>query len=232
MRGTLRNPTIAALLLSSASAFGGKVKLDVTVIEDVPSTATYSWQTRGRSSVTCSGNSCSSYFIPADSGTTQVTGATLRLLLPNGRIAIARCVANMGNTVFGFIGAMTGDDHLNDPRNCGVPPSGQAIQAEFNAQTIKLSWHSPSLDGEGRKTGEIYYLMGVLEPTSSPSAETTVLQPSQSVAPRSAPAPNLTPTQGQTPHSTPSRAEATTSAPSAEPALAQNSAPIVKQRMQ
>jgi TonB family protein len=139
--------------------------------------------------------------MPANSGTSQVTGATLKLLLPDGRIAIARCVANMGGTVFGFIGAMTGDDHLNDPRNCGVPPSGQAIQAEFNGQVIKLSWHLPSIDGTGRKTGETYYLIGVLNPTGSSSAGANISQPAQSVASESGPAPNPNPTpiQAQAP---------------------------------
>jgi len=190
---------VAALSLWSVAALAEKVKLDVTVIENVPSTTTYSWQTPGRGSVSCSGNSCSSYFRPATAGTSQVFGATLKLLLPDGRIAIARCVANMGNAAFALVGAMTGDDHLNDPRDCGVPPGGEAIQAEFNGQIIKLSWHLPSIDGNGHKSGETYYLIGVLNPSSSSSAGTTISQPAQSVPSASAPSPNPAPIQAQAP---------------------------------
>jgi hypothetical protein len=212
---------MTALSLSSAAVFAGKLKLDVTVIENVPSTATYNWQTPGRSSVSCRGSSCSSYFMPAETGTSQVTGAALKLLLPDGRIAIVRCVANMGGSVFAFIGAMTGDYHLNDPRDCGVPPNGQAIQAEFNGQIVKLSWNLPSLDGKGRKIGETYYLKGILNPTGSSPDETTIPQPSRSVSPVSAPAPN--PTRVSTPTLNP----IPVSAPAPNPIQAiENSSPV------
>ena len=254
MHSCLRNFAImAALSLSSVAMFAAKIKLDVTVIENIPSTTTYGWLTRGGSPAPCSGNSCSSYSIPANSGTSQVTGATLKLLLPDGRIVIARCVANMGGSVFAIIGAVTRDDHLNDPRNCGVPPSGQPIQAEFNGETIKLSWHLPGLDGTGRKTGETYYLTGVLKPTGSSTEGTTSSLPSQSAAPVSAPnpapiqaqapaiaqspkpitaqAPVPSPMTAQTPRSTPSRVESVSPAPSSETVPAQTPVPNVKQQI-
>ena len=191
-RNTLRFATLvllAALTPVFVAASADKTKVDVTVIENIPTTLTYDWQVAGRGSVNCSGSSCISFFSPASSGTSQVSGAILKLLMPDGRIVIAACAYNKGNLAFGMIGAMTGDAHLNSPRNCAVPQLNDLIHAEFSGSLVKLLWRLPSLDGKGLKASESYVIRGVLKPVASlqTDARTASSKPTQ-IAARDTPA--------------------------------------------
>jgi hypothetical protein len=158
--------SIAFLLVAIPIASAAKPRVEVKVIENLPTTLTYDWQVSGHGSVSCYSSGCSSYFTPASAGTSQVSGAVLKLLLADGRIVIAGCSYNKGNFAFGFIGAMTGDANLNSPRNCAVPQVNDVVQAEFSGSIAKLFWRRPSLDGKGAKEEETYVIRGVLQPVA------------------------------------------------------------------
>ena len=167
METTMKHLSFAlfmAFLLASTDSFAAKPKLAVTVINNIPTAFSYEWVVAGRSSVSCYSSGCTSYYAPARSGTRQVNGATLKLLLSDGRIVIASCYANTGNLAFGLIGAMTGDSYLNAPRNCSVPEADETIQADFRGSFVRLFWRQPSIDGTGRKSNEMYSIRGVLNP--------------------------------------------------------------------
>lgn len=167
------NGTSGSIAMVDAKAiaptqFSAKQKMDVTVIENVPTAASYEWQVPGHSSVSCSGSSCTGYFMPESSGISQVHGAVLKLLLPDGRIIVAGCNYNKGNIAFGIVGALTGDAHLNDPTSCAVPQVNDVIQVEPNGSVAKLSWRLPSIDGKGSKVSQNYAIRGVLQPEAPP----------------------------------------------------------------
>jgi hypothetical protein len=68
-------------------------------------------------------------------GSYSVTGATLSLLLPDGRIAVANCVSKFNWT----------PSNSQPQRSCRVPPIDD-IQVEFKGNSAKLEW-SVSVDG-------------------------------------------------------------------------------------
>ncbi|MGA2569784.1 MAG: PEGA domain-containing protein [Terracidiphilus sp.] len=137
------------------------------MIEDIPTTTSYNWERAGRSSVKCSGSSCSSYFLPASGGTAAVQGAILKLLLPDGRIVIAACIAK-ADIATNLLSAMAGDVTSTIYRSCRRPPEVTSLDAEFSGNAVKLFMQEPSIDGRGRRYSETYYIRGVLQPTATP----------------------------------------------------------------
>jgi hypothetical protein len=87
----------------------------------------------------------------------------LKLLLPDGRIVIAECVAKE-NTVADFLIAATGNEASTTYRSCKAPAANSTIDAEFNRSQVKLFMREPSIDGTGRMSSETYYIKGVLQP--------------------------------------------------------------------
>ncbi|MDR5730585.1 MAG: hypothetical protein RB191_24515 [Terriglobia bacterium] len=139
----------------------------MTVITDQLSTASYNWELNGRTSVSCYGDTCNGYFTPPRSGTQQVQGAVLRLLLPDSSIIIVQCISKV-DQLASFMVAMDAAG-ANDPhaptvyRNCRIPSPGLAAKAEFHHNKVQLSWRYAN---SRRKKKESYDIIGRLEPKS------------------------------------------------------------------
>jgi len=102
-------------------------------------------------SVNCSGTgSTSGFTTPGALVPFQVRGATLTLLLPDGRGAVVNCESKFAERMAGPRG---------NHRSCRVPLV-QAIEAEFRGNKAKLEW-VVSLDGK-RKESETYKVLAVL----------------------------------------------------------------------
>jgi len=82
-------------------------------------------------------------------GTFSVTGATLTLLLPDGREAVVNCVWKFHENFAGPIG---------NRRSCRVPLVNE-VQLETHGDAAKLYW-SVSLDGK-KTQSETYKILGV-----------------------------------------------------------------------
>jgi hypothetical protein len=163
MKAITFGATLATLIVSSAVASAKVPKIRVTVVENVPQTSSYSWQVAGRGSVSCYGSSCSSYYMPSNGGQATVHGAIVRLLLPDGRIVIARCMAKPDIAVnIGYALAMLPASTMY--RDCRMPDANSTIDAEFSRSSVKLFMQAPSIDGSGRFSSETYLVTGVLQP--------------------------------------------------------------------
>jgi len=87
----------------------------------------------------------------AAGATFTVTGATLTLELPDGRVAVVNCAAKFAEHFAGPIG---------NRRSCRVPLVNE-VQAEFKGDGAKLEW-SVSLDGK-KMQSETYKILGVFD---------------------------------------------------------------------
>ena len=85
-------------------------------------------------------------------GSYSVTGATLSLALPDGRVAVANCVSKTN-----FFGPSAQTEH---ERSCRVPPVDD-IQAEFKGKNVKLAW-PVSVDGS-KLESETYKILAILD---------------------------------------------------------------------
>jgi hypothetical protein len=83
--------------------------------------------------------------------TFKVNGATLTLLLPDGRLAVVNCESKFAEHFAGPAG---------NRRSCRVPIV-EDIQAEFGGDKAKLIW-PVSLDGK-KLQSETYRILGVLK---------------------------------------------------------------------
>jgi hypothetical protein len=138
-----------------AAAKGIRTRVHVVAIE--AHNTSYSFMLPGYARTDCSASAfgstvtggCST--VGQDSAGLQYTvrGATLSLLLPDGRMVVANCDSK---TNWGW--------SLNPHRSCRVPLQGTVIDADFNGSRVKLKW-SVSLDGR-KKEGETYKILGIL----------------------------------------------------------------------
>jgi hypothetical protein len=104
----------------------------------------------GSTNVNCSGSArTTGYNTPSREVTYSVTGATLTLLLPDGRVAIVNCVSKYRPR----------GDYINR-RSCRMPLV-DAIGAEFKGKDAKLRW-AVSLDGK-KLESETYKILAVLD---------------------------------------------------------------------
>jgi hypothetical protein len=142
------------------------IKLKVTVLENIPTTTSYDWQVAGKDGISCYSSGCTSYFTLPNSGTATVSGAVLKLLLPDGRIVIAECDAkpDVGANI---ANALAETQASTVYRNCRRPEVNSTVDAEFNRSQVKLFMQAPSIDGTGRISSETYYIEGVLQPNAS-----------------------------------------------------------------
>ena len=154
----------AALVLWSAPLFGQK--LSVKIINRQNNETDYSYVVPGYSSAQtnanancvgfgesadCSGSSTTNgYSTPAREVSFQVTGATLSLLLPDGRVAVVNCKSKFSERMAGPRG---------NHRSCRVPIVDK-IQADFHGDKAKLEW-PVSLDGKKMRS-ETYKVLGIL----------------------------------------------------------------------
>lgn len=154
---------ISAVFFVEPALAKNLIRETVQVIENIPVNSSYEWNVDGHATTTCYSSGCSSYFRPARSGTANVQGAILKLLLPDGRIVVARCLAK--TDLLTYMGAMTGGPVLC--RDCRIPEPGLTLQADFYRSTVKLFMQAPSIDDSGKKFTETYYIKGILKPASS-----------------------------------------------------------------
>jgi hypothetical protein len=95
---------------------------------------------------------------PAQGGTYEVTGATLALRLPDGRLAVVNCGSKQ-NWGFGH--------QMHPYRDCRIPIT-ESVEAKFNGSDAKLRW-PVSIDGK-KMESETYKILGVLPGPASPAA--------------------------------------------------------------
>ncbi len=157
--------SILALFCSGALAKDNP-KMKVIVVENLPTATSYTWQVAGKDSVSCYDTGCTGYYMPPDSGTDNVQGAVLKLLLPDSRIVIAECAAkpDVGQNL---ANALVGAQASTMYRNCRMPEANSTVDAEFNGNNVKLFMRAPSIDGSGKVSSETYQIRGVLEPSLS-----------------------------------------------------------------
>lgn len=87
----------------------------------------------------------------ATATTFHVTGATLTLQLPDGRMAVVNCASKFAEHFAGPAG---------NRRSCHVPLV-DTIQADFHGDSAKLSWNV-SIDGK-KSQSETYKILAVLD---------------------------------------------------------------------
>lgn len=160
MRKLICLVAIATLSVGSALA----QKMDVKVIDRKTGETGYNYQAPGHSTSTSNANAncygISNSVNCSGSGTTNttytaprnisysVTGATLSLLLPDGRVAIVNCVSKYSPR----------GDYINR-RSCRMPIVDD-ISADFKGKSAKLFW-SVSLDGK-KMESETYKILAIL----------------------------------------------------------------------
>lgn len=164
------NFLVAAMLMAwSAPLFAQK--LNVKIVNRQDNQTDYSYVVPGYSSsqsnasancnsvadsVNCNGSSTTNGFsTPAREVSFQVTGATLSLLLPDGRVAVVNCESKFAERMAGPRG---------NHRSCRVPILDD-IQADFHGDKAKLEW-PVSLDGKKTRS-ETYKVLGILNATNS-----------------------------------------------------------------
>ena len=132
---------IALLLLFATSTLFAKDKslTTVQIINRQSSESQYNYTT-----VTGNGTQIAG-------GNFSVTGATLTLLLPDGREAVVNCVWKFRENFAGPIG---------NRRSCRVPLVNE-VQLETHGDAAKLYW-SVSLDGK-KTQSETYKILGVFD---------------------------------------------------------------------
>lgn len=150
-------------------------KLEVTVVDRQDHTTDYTYVVPGYSSSTstsssdCNGSantygsntninmSCggttttNGYSRPAMAGTFSVRGATLSLLLPDGRVAVVNCDIKFAERFAGAAG---------NHRNCRIPLIDH-FQVDFDKDKAKLIW-PVSIDGK-KMESETYKILAVFD---------------------------------------------------------------------
>jgi hypothetical protein len=163
----IRASVVAALLVSSIVAFAGQ-KFSVKIIDRQNSLSGYSYVVPGRSNVVsntdvnCNGGgttvNCSGSTTATGVSTPplrvayDVTGATLSLQLPDGRLAVVNCESKVNLTDF---------SRMNQARRSCRVPLVNNIEAEFDGKNAKLRW-SVSIDGK-KVDSETYRVLAVLD---------------------------------------------------------------------
>jgi hypothetical protein len=127
-------------------------KMSVKVIDRQDQQTGYSFYVPGQANATTNyyGDSATTTasYSPPRSGGYNVTGATLGLLIPDGRIAIANCASKYAFKM----------DYVNR-RSCRIPLVDD-LQAEFKGNTVKISW-PVSLDGK-KFDSETYKITAII----------------------------------------------------------------------
>lgn len=160
----MRTYTASILLFASASALAQT--MNVEIVDRADKQSSYSYVVPGYSnqnstgnvncygssnSVNCNGSTYTSTTTsPGMAGSYQVTGATLTLKLPDGRLVVVNCNAKLNWTEW-TEGAY---------RSCRVPLIAN-IEAEFKGDKAKLRW-VVSIDGKKKQT-ESYQILGILD---------------------------------------------------------------------
>ncbi len=156
-----------AAMLSACTATALSQTLDVKVIDRQDNETDYTYVVPGHFnsystanvncsdstySVNCSGTGATNgTSMPARVVPYHVQGATLTLLLPDGRGAVVNCESKFAERMAGPSG---------NHRNCRVPLVAD-IMADFHGDKAKLEW-VVSLDGK-KKQSETYKVLAILD---------------------------------------------------------------------
>jgi hypothetical protein len=156
---------IFALILVCAIPVSAQ-KLSVKIIDRQEHDNSYNYSVPGHSysnsdtNVNCNGGdnyancngttTTNTVSTPPQHGSFSVRGATLSLLLPDGRIAVVNCDIKFAEHFAGAAG---------NHRNCRQPVVDN-IQADFHGGNAKLKW-IVSLDGK-KTQSETYKVLGIL----------------------------------------------------------------------
>jgi hypothetical protein len=157
--------TAALALVCSATAIGQKLSVHVADRQDNETDYSYvvpgHFSSYSNSNVNCSATdysascngsgSTNGVAAPAQAVPYHVRGATLTLLLPDGRAAVVNCESKFAERMAGPRG---------NHRSCRVPLV-QDIEADFHGDKAKLEWNV-SLDGK-KKESESYKILAVLD---------------------------------------------------------------------
>jgi hypothetical protein len=153
-----------ALFFALASVNAAPASVTVKIIKRQNSETSYSYDVPGHAeptstgSATCSGGNCtgadntSTVYTAPKTISYTLSGATLSLLLPDGRIAVMNCDSKYKPSP---IPAM----NLYSRRSCRIPIVDE-VQAEFSGSNAKLSW-PVSLDGK-KFESETYKIRAIL----------------------------------------------------------------------
>jgi hypothetical protein len=157
MTNLLPNSTItrtASLMLCCSfalcSAIARAQQMEVKVIDRQDSETEYTYQPGIHSgSTSTSTTNTTTATRPTKFTSFQVSGSTLSLQLPDGRVAVVNCDSK-------FQAHLAGQ---TDRRSCRKPPIDE-IKADFKGSNAKLSWPI-SLDGK-KVESETYRILGVM----------------------------------------------------------------------
>ena len=155
---------VAVAMIVAPASRAQKKKLSVQIVNRQSSATEYTYTVPGYATSNCNafvyGNSASGNCIasaaPASSGSYSVHGATLSLLLPDGRIVVVNCDAKPNWTDW---------SHPTEYRGCREPMTN-TIDAEFDGDNAKLEW-PVSIDGK-KKQNETYKIIGILAKITTP----------------------------------------------------------------
>ena len=164
----MKKPVILIALLAmvflAPTSQAQKKKLSVQIVNRQSSATEYTYTVPGYATSNCnasaygntaSGN-CVASAAPASSGSYSVHGATLSLLLPDGRMVVVNCNAKPNWTDW---------NHPTTYRGCREPITN-TIEAEFDGDNAKLEWPA-SIDGK-KKQSETYKIIGILTKVTTP----------------------------------------------------------------
>jgi len=156
-----------AVTFAVAASLYAAQKFDVKIVNRQTSESEYAYVVAGSSQTNttanaacngsvngaiCSGTAKSTTStIPSQVRSYSVTGATLTLQLPDGRLAVVNCASKLNITDFSSSAPR---------RSCRIPPVDD-IQAEFDGNSAKLKW-SVSIDGK-KTQSETFKVIAVLD---------------------------------------------------------------------
>jgi hypothetical protein len=147
---------VAPLVLCSGfmlfSARAKAQQMEVKVIDRQESETKYTYQPGVHSTATSNiDNSATTAATvnPTNVSSFEVSGATLSLRLPDGRVAVVNCDSKFQEHLAGHPAR----------RSCRTPPVDE-IQADFKGSSAKLSW-PVSIDGK-KVESETYRIIGVI----------------------------------------------------------------------
>lgn len=162
----LRSLAILGVFIALCGVTGSAQMMNVKIINRQTGDTAYNYSVAGRSTtstetrVKCKDGTYATHcrettttetqYVPPQQGTYTVTGATLSLLLPDGRVAIVNCASKLSLFTPG----------PQTQRSCRIPPVDN-IQVEFKGKNAKLFW-SVSVDGS-KSESETYKILTVAE---------------------------------------------------------------------
>lgn len=163
------------VILAASNSYAQKksaLKQSVTIVDRKESQSTYKYAVPGRTAWNCAPDiygqtGCTGGVTEGTVlvGEYNVTGVTLSLLLPDGRLAVVNCAAKYK---FWVAPSDEAKGNLGHYRDCRQPPTDN-ITTEFNGNEAKLLW-PVSIDGS-KMQNETYKVIAILSKKESQPSE-------------------------------------------------------------